>query len=154
MEPVKTEHLQELHLHSDPRFQYTSQVYFDLTKEYGIVSFIPRHGNCYDNTLTESLFGIIKAEHIYRHKLETFEEANKMIDDHLLLQPRTHPTKNRTVSAFASSVRLRLSPHMRGYKHSPKNNILLSTNNATSRSIHACCPLTLILTYLRLNRFV
>lgn len=115
MEPVKTERLRELHLHSDQRFQYTSQVYFDLTKEYDIVSFIPRHGNCYDNALTENFFGILKAEYIYRHKLEAFEEVNKMIDNHLLLQPRTHLTKNRTVSAFASSVRLRLSPHMRGY---------------------------------------
>lgn len=115
MEPVKTERLRELHLHSDQRFQYTSQVYFDLTKEYDIVSFISRHGNCYDNALTENFFGILKAEYIYRHKLEAFEEVNKMIDNHLLLQPRTHLTKNRTVSAFASSVRLRLSPHMRGY---------------------------------------
>lgn len=30
---------------------------------------------------------------------------------HLLLQPRTHPTKNRTVSTFASSVRLRHTLH-------------------------------------------
>ena len=41
MEPVKTERLRELHLHSDQRFQYTSQVYFDLTKEYGIVALNP-----------------------------------------------------------------------------------------------------------------
>ena len=42
-----------------------------------------RRGNCYDNALTENFFGILKAECIYRHKPETFEEANKMIDDYI-----------------------------------------------------------------------
>ena len=37
MKSVKTESRRELHLHSDQGFQYTSQAYFDLTKEYGIL---------------------------------------------------------------------------------------------------------------------
>lgn len=36
-----------------------------------------------DNALAENFFGILKAECIYRHKPETFEEANKMIDDYI-----------------------------------------------------------------------
>ena len=73
----------ELHLHSDQGFQYTSQAYFDLTKEYGILPSMSRRGNCYDNALAENFFGILKTECIYRHKPETFEEANKMIDDYI-----------------------------------------------------------------------
>ena len=73
----------ELQLHSDQGFQYTSQVYFNLTKEYGITPSMSRRGNCYDNALAENFFGIIKSECIYRHKPETFEEVNKMIDDYI-----------------------------------------------------------------------
>ena len=42
-----------------------------------------RRGNCYDNALAENFFGILKTECIYRRKPETFEEANKMIDDYI-----------------------------------------------------------------------
>ena len=71
MKSVKTESRRELHLHSDQGFQYTSQAYFDLTKEYGI----------------------LKTECIYRNKPESFEEANKMIDDYIYFN-HEHPTKN------------------------------------------------------------
>ena len=83
MKSVKTESRRELHLHSDQGFQYTSQAYFDLTKEYGILPSMSRRGNCYDNALAENFFGILKTECIYRHKPQTFEEANKMIDDYI-----------------------------------------------------------------------
>lgn len=83
MKSVKTESRRELHLHSDQGFQYTSQAYFDLTKEYGITPSMSRRGNCYDNALAENFFGILKTECIYRHKPETFEQANKMIDDYI-----------------------------------------------------------------------
>ena len=72
-----------MQLHSDQGFQYTSQAYFNLTKEYGITPSMSRRGNCYDNALAENFFGILKAECIYRHKPETFEEANKMIDGYI-----------------------------------------------------------------------
>ena len=39
----------ELQLHSDQGSQYTSQAYFDLTKEYGITPSMSRRGNCCDN---------------------------------------------------------------------------------------------------------
>lgn len=83
MKSVKAESRRELQLHSDQGFQYTSQAYFNLTKEYGITPSMSRRGNCYDNALAENFFGILKTECIYRHKPETFEEANKMIDDYI-----------------------------------------------------------------------
>ena len=63
----------ELHLHSDQGFQYTSQAYFQLTKQ----------GNPYDNAMAENFFSILKTECIYRHKPATFSEANEMIDRYI-----------------------------------------------------------------------
>ncbi|WP_243166005.1 IS3 family transposase [Anaerofilum hominis] len=73
----------ELQLHSDQRFQYTSQAYFNLTQEYGITPSMSRRGNCYDNTMAENFFSILKVERIYRRKPNTFAEANDMIDHFL-----------------------------------------------------------------------
>ena len=73
----------ELQLHSDQGFQYTSPGYFKLTQAYGITPSMSRRGNCYDNALAENFFGILKTECIYRHKPETFKEANEMIDRYI-----------------------------------------------------------------------
>jgi transposase InsO family protein len=73
----------ELQLHSDQGFQYTSQAYFNLTKEYGITPSMSRRGNCYDNAMAENFFSILKTECIYRHELRTFDEARKLIDEYI-----------------------------------------------------------------------
>ncbi len=73
----------ELQLHSDQGFQYTSQAYFNLTKEYGITPSMSRRGNPYDNAMAENFFSILKTECIYRHKPATFSEANEMIDRYI-----------------------------------------------------------------------
>ncbi|OUN30215.1 transposase, partial [Faecalibacterium sp. An77] len=52
----------ELQLHSDQGFQYTSQAYFNLTKEYGITPSMSRRGNPYDNAMAENFFSILKTE--------------------------------------------------------------------------------------------
>ena len=72
-----------LRLHSDQGFQYTSQAYFNLTKEYGIVPSMSRRGNCYDNAMAENFFGILKTECIYRQKIRTFQQANDLIDEYI-----------------------------------------------------------------------
>jgi len=73
----------ELQLHSDQGSQYTSQAYFELTKEYGITPSMSRRGNCYDNAMAENFFSILKTECIYRHQPKTFEEANHLIDNYI-----------------------------------------------------------------------
>ena len=70
----------ELQLHSDQGFQYTSHAYFKLTQSYGITPSMSRRGNPYDNAMAENFFSILKTECIYRHKPETFMEANDLID--------------------------------------------------------------------------
>ena len=73
----------ELQLHSDQGFQYTSQAYFQLTKQYGITPSMSRCGNPYDNAMAENFFSILKTECIYRHKPTTYSEANEMIDRYI-----------------------------------------------------------------------
>lgn len=73
----------EVQLHSDQGFQYTSNQYFNLTKEYNIIPSMSRRGNPYDNSLAENFFSILKTECIYRTKLKTFEEACLLIDDYI-----------------------------------------------------------------------
>lgn len=70
-----------LQLHSDQGFQYTSQAYFNLTKEYGITPSMSRRGNCYNNAMAENFFSILKTECIYRQKTQTFQLARELIDD-------------------------------------------------------------------------
>ena len=73
----------ELQLHSDQGFQYTSQAYFQLTKQYGITPSMSRRGNPYDNAMAENFFSILKTECIYRCKPVTFSQANEMIDRYI-----------------------------------------------------------------------
>ena len=73
----------ELQLHSDQGFQYTSQAYFKLTQSYGITPSMSSKGNPYDNAMAENFFSILKTECIYRHKPETFKEANVLIDRYI-----------------------------------------------------------------------
>jgi transposase InsO family protein len=73
----------ELQLHSDQGFQYTSQAYFNLTKEYCITPSMSRRGNPYDNALAENFFSMLKTECISRYKIHSFEQAKSLIDDYI-----------------------------------------------------------------------
>ena len=73
----------ELQLHSDQGFQYTSLAYFNLTQSYGITQSMSRRGNPYDNALAENFFSILKTECIHRIKLQSFNEARRVIDEYI-----------------------------------------------------------------------
>lgn len=73
----------ELHLHSDQGFQYTSQAYFNLTKQYGITPSMSRRGNPYDNAMAENFFSLIKTECLSRMKIPSVEQAQMLIDDYI-----------------------------------------------------------------------
>lgn len=73
----------ELILHSDQGFQYTSHGYMKLSQEYSILPSMSRAGTPLDNAPAENFFGILKTECIYRHKIQTFDEARKLIDDYI-----------------------------------------------------------------------
>ena len=73
----------ELQLHSDQGFQYTSESYYRLTKEYGISPSMSRRGNPYDNALAENFFSILKTECIHRIKLSGYDEARLIISENI-----------------------------------------------------------------------
>ena len=59
--------------------------YFNLTQSYGITQSMSRRGNPYDNALAENFFSILKTECIHRVRLQSFEQARKVIDDYIYL---------------------------------------------------------------------
>lgn len=69
-----------------PRASITSGAYFNLPKEYGITPSTSRRGNPYDNALAENFFSMLKAECISREKIQSFEQAQRMIDDYIFFQ--------------------------------------------------------------------
>lgn len=70
-------------LHSDQGVQYTSHGYTKLAKEYSFLPSMSRAGTPLDNAPAEQFFGILKTECIYRHKINSFDEAKKLIDDYI-----------------------------------------------------------------------
>ena len=83
MRTTKKRAAEELQLHSDQGFQYTSHAYFQLTQSYGITPSMSRRGNPYDNAMAENFFSILKVECLYRHKPATFRDANDLIDRYI-----------------------------------------------------------------------
>ncbi len=72
-------------LHSDRGSQYCSKYYRKLLKRYGILGSMSRKGNCYDNAMMESFWGILKSELIYGMKFRTRAEAIRVITEYIEL---------------------------------------------------------------------
>lgn len=70
-------------LHSDQGFQYFTQPYFTLLKEYNITPSMSRRGNCWDNASVENFFSHLKEEAVRQFPTPTFEEASLIIDDYI-----------------------------------------------------------------------
>lgn len=64
-----------LSLHSDRMTQYTAQKFQAFLKTHGIVSTTSGVGNCYDNAVAESFFGLLKRERVHRRHYRTRAEA-------------------------------------------------------------------------------
>lgn len=73
----------KLILHSDQGFQYTSTLYHNVVKSYGIEASMSRRGNPYDNAMAENFFSILKTECLYRAKPQTIDEAKALIDEYI-----------------------------------------------------------------------
>jgi len=74
---------EELLLHSDHGYQYTSHDYATLTKHYVITPSMSRLGNCWDNAPMENFFGHLKEEALRQFPTPSFEEAKQIIDDYI-----------------------------------------------------------------------
>ena len=93
-------------LHSDQGYQYTSQSYFLLTKDYKITPSMSRRGNCWDNPPMENFFGHFKEEALRQFPTPTFQQAQEIIDDYIAfynyeriqLKTRQTPYQTRCLS--------------------------------------------------------
>ncbi len=74
----------ELLIHSDQGWHYQMNKYQHALKEKSITQSMSRKGNCYDNAVIESFFGILKSEFLYIQEFESIEhfkeELAKYID--------------------------------------------------------------------------
>jgi putative transposase len=58
----------QLILHSDQGWQYQMRPYQKMLKDKGIKQSMSRKGNCYDNSVMENFFGLLKSEFFYNQK--------------------------------------------------------------------------------------
>ncbi len=68
-----------LALHSDQGSQYTSEAYFDLSKEYHFQPSMSSPGCPYDNAAMENFFGTLKSECLYRAHYSTRAEVEELV---------------------------------------------------------------------------
>lgn len=73
----------EVILHSDRGFQYTSAGYLNLAQECGILPSMSRVGSPLDNAPAESFFGTLKTECFRWKKVVTIDEAKQLVDDYI-----------------------------------------------------------------------
>lgn len=74
---------EQLQLYSNQGVQYVSHEYYRLTQSYNITPSMSRRGNPYDNALAENFFSILKTECIYRQKIDTYKQTQKLIDNYI-----------------------------------------------------------------------
>lgn len=75
----------KLIIHSDQGWQYQNPRYVNKLKELGITQSMSRKGNCFDNAIMESFFGITKNEMFYgqEDKYENFEQFKKGLEKYI-----------------------------------------------------------------------
>jgi putative transposase len=69
--------------HSDRGSQYTSDDFRDELEKHGIQCSMSAHGNCYDNAVVESFFGLLKRERVNRVRYRTRDEARADVFDYI-----------------------------------------------------------------------
>ncbi len=70
-------------LHSDRGTQYTADEFQEFLSKHRIVSSMSGVGNCYDNAVAESFFGLLKRERVNRRRYDTRAEARADVFDYI-----------------------------------------------------------------------
>ncbi|MGV8027221.1 MAG: IS3 family transposase [Anaerolineaceae bacterium] len=73
----------QLTLHSDQGWQYQMKVYQKMLKDKGIRQSMSRKGNCYDNSVMENFFGILKSEFYHSQKFSSVEHFEKELSEYI-----------------------------------------------------------------------
>lgn len=69
--------------HSDRGAQYTSDDFRNELKKHGIKCSMSARGNCYDNAVVESFFGLLKRERVNRTRYLTRDEAKQDVFEYI-----------------------------------------------------------------------
>jgi putative transposase len=80
--------------HSDRGSQYASDDFREVMKMYGLIASMSRKANCWDNAVTETLFGSLKVERLHGEKFITVRAAKDAVIHWILWynQKRMHST--------------------------------------------------------------
>jgi putative transposase len=70
-------------LHSDQGWQYQMRQYQKMLKEKGVRQSMSRKGNCYDNSVMESFFGILKSEFYHNQKFSSVEHFTRELSEYI-----------------------------------------------------------------------
>jgi len=70
-------------LHSDQGWQYQHSLYQNTLKDNGITQSMSRKGNCLDNAMMESFFGILKSELFYIEKFKSMDEFEYELNNYI-----------------------------------------------------------------------
>ena len=100
------ERLPEVHdllIHSDQGWHYQMKQYRHVLKEKGIVQSMSRKGNCYDNSVMENFFGIMKSEFFYLKEFKSIEHFKKELENYIMY----YNTKRIKVKLKMSPVQYR-----------------------------------------------
>ena len=77
--------LEGLIFHSDQGWQYQNPRFVKTLADHKIRQSMSRKGNCMDNSIMESFFGVMKNEMFYGHEndFKTFEDFEKAVNDYI-----------------------------------------------------------------------
>jgi len=80
--------------HSDRGSQYASDDFREVMKMYGLTASMSRKANCWDNAVTETLFGSLKVERLHGEKFMTVRAAKDAVMNWILWynRKRMHST--------------------------------------------------------------
>lgn len=85
-------------VHSDRGSQYASKAFREELKKTNCIQSMSRKGNCWDNAVSESFFGMLKSEMVYRiPTFETRDEAKRNLFEYIEM----FYNRNRLHSALA-----------------------------------------------------
>jgi putative transposase len=73
----------QLLMHSDQGWHYQMKQYRHALESRGIVQSMSRKGNCYDNSVMENFFGIMKSEFLYLKEFESVEHCKLELDKYI-----------------------------------------------------------------------
>ena len=73
----------QLLMHSDQGWHYQMKQYRHTLQSRGIVQSMSRKGNCYDNSVMENLFGIMKSEFLYLKEFESVEQFKLELEKYM-----------------------------------------------------------------------